>query len=258
MGKILYGGHIIGVSGVYHLWFLPCFFLSVIIFNLLCTWIKPKHWYLLLLAIVICALTSSYLNYSNKIIIHLGNKIIHLTGYAQDTETDLYLGFPYSFNAALTGVVLMYIGYVLRVIYNKYNILQSKHKSIVVGVISLIIGTIIFYLNSEYLNNDFPYHLVTPSFAIYGNYLLFLISSTFLTIFTISVATVFDNKHIAKYGKETMTIYILHPFIIGVIGGLGIPSVRGFFSSLLALIISCLLIPLITKVDPFLIGSKLK
>ena len=258
LGKILYGGHLVGISGVDHLWFLPCFFLSVIIFNLLYTWLKQKHWIFLLLAIVICALISSYLNYNNAIVINIGEKTFHLTGYAEVSKTDFYIGFPYFFNAALTGVVLMYIGYVLRFIYDKYDILFNKLRSIVIGIISLALGTICFVINSNFLDNDFPFHLVTPSYAIYGNYLLFLFTSTFLTLFVISVATIIDNKYMAKYGRETMTVYALHPFLLGIIGNLGLPSIKGLVPSLLALLLSCLFIPLIKKIDPVLLGQKIK
>lgn len=96
---------------------------------------------------------------------------------------------------------------------------------------------------SKNLDNGFDCHLVTPSFAIYGNYLLFILTSTLLSIATICLSVLLDCKLTSKLGKETMVIYAFHPFFIGVFGFYGLSIFHGLISSVLVLFITCLMIP---------------
>lgn len=254
--KILYG-HIENVNGVAHLWYLPCFMISVLIFITTQTFTKGKHRILMPFLVFVSGFISSYFNYDNKIQISFADRIFHLTGYAADIDNHYYIGFPYSFNAALTGFVLMYFGFLLKKFFNRYEVFQSKLKCTTIGLISLFIGLTSYLINQSNLENDFPFHLVTPSYSIYGNYILFLLTSVTLTIFIFCLSNFVDNKYTALYGRETLIIYAFHPFVASLVSILGVPSFNGILPSILILIITCMLIPVIKRIDPYLIGEKI-
>lgn len=252
--QILYG-NTVNIAGVEHLWFLPCFFVSMMLFTYLYTFFAKKHWAYLCITVLMLGLVSSILDYDQKISFSMGSKIFHLTGSGLNSKSNYYIGFPFVFNAALTGVVLMYIGNILRKIFDHYCILKNKLKAALICLQTFCIGVISFIMNQSHLNNDFDCHLVTPSFAIYGNYLLFILTSALLSIATICLAALLDCKLTAKLGKETMVVYAFHPFIIGVFGFYGLSIFHGLISSVLVLFITCLLIPALKKYAPNVIGE---
>ena len=254
--RLIYG-RISGVNGIAHLWFLPCFFFSAVLFNAIFILIK-NNWFRLL-CVAICGILSAYLSYDTDICVHIGLKTIHLTGYSPDpTAGELYWGFPYTANVALTGVVLMYIGTVLRRCFEKLSIIASKGLCALVAITSLTIGALSYHLNQEFITNDFLFKLITMSWAIYGNYLLFLITSVLLSVSVLCLSVLIDNPVTSKYGKSTMEIYAFHPFVMSFAGILlsllHIPLSGGLSNSVLTLLICCLLIPIIRTIDPALVG----
>lgn len=255
----LFYGRITGVSGIAHLWFLPCFFMSAVFFNALCILVKNK--WLRVLCVALCGVLSACLSYDANICVHIGQKIIYLTGYSADSSVEeLYWGFPYTANVALTGVVLMCIGYVLRRCFDRLCIMANKGRCVSMAIVCMSIGIISYYFNQHYITKDFPFKLITMSWAIYGNYLLFLITSVLLSVSVLCLSALIDNPVTSKYGKSTMEIYAFHPFVLSISGItlslLHIPSVGGLSNSVLTLVICCLLIPVIRKIDPSLVGYK--
>lgn len=256
--RILYG-RISGVPGIAHLWFLPCFFVSAYIFNILTLLFRHKR-KVMLIVVSILGIVSSMLDYDTFISVHINNKTIYLTGYGDHNESELYWGFPYTFNAALTGVVFMYIGSLLRRIFEKYNVLAQSKIFIPLGLLSGVVGLITFYVNQQFITNNFVFHLITMAHAIYGNYVLFLLTSVLLTIATICLSCLIDNSITAKYGKCTMEIYAFHPFITGIMGSLitfcHLPDFQGILVSVTTLTITCTIIPIIRYIDPAIIGVR--
>lgn len=254
--KVLYGKtH--GIVGTSHMWFLPCFFISIMLFNYISIVIKKEECQFLTVAIL--GLISALSCYDSNMIIQIGDITYHLTGWT--TNIDLkrfYIGFPFSINVALTGVVLIYLGKLTRKFFDKMTIVQNKIKLIGTIIFFSVIGTISFAINQKTLDNDFPYHLLTMPHAIYGNYLLFLLTSLSFTVVTLCLSSIIDNKYTSKYGTLTMAIYVFHPFILGVIGNLFpfIPSAKGIIPSIICLLIICVSIPTIRWFDSTLLGEK--
>lgn len=256
--RVLFYGRTAGVIGTEHLWFLPCFFLSALIFNILIIATRREIYRFGIVCVL--GVISSFLCYESNICINLGSKVLHLTGYGYSNEIDLYWGFPYTFNVSLTGCVLMYIGLILRKVFERFKVIEKKRLYIPVGFVCLLVGSVGYYINQSLLNNDFVFKLITMSHAIYGNYLLFLLVSTCLTITTICIACHVNNALFSRYGKETMAIYAFHPFIMGIVGFafsiLCIPDFDGIIKSVFTILICCLLIPIIRKIDPALVGVR--
>lgn len=254
----IFYGNTVNIGGVEHLWFLPCFFMSMVLFTYLYMFFAKKHWLYLCITVMMFGVVSSILDYDHNICFSMGNKIFHLTGSGMNSKSDYYIGFPFVFNAALTGVVLMYIGNILRKIFDYFNVLKCKLKAVSLCLLAFGIGVITFAINQKNLDNGFDCHLVTPSFAIYGNYLLFILTSTLLSIATICLSVLLDCKLTSKLGKETMVIYAFHPFFIGVFGFYGLSIFHGLISSVLVLFITCLMIPALKKYAPNVIGEICK
>lgn len=254
--RLLYG-RITGVGGIAHLWFLPCFFISAVLFNLLFLIINDK--WLRIFIVTISGAISASLDYDSDVMINIGTRTLHLTGFSSNPSgVEMFWGFPYTFNVALSGVVLMYIGHVLRMLFDRAKVVANKGRCLVIAIFCFTLGTFTYYSNQQFITDDFPYKLITMSWAIYGNYLLFMITSVLLTVSVLCVSALIDNPITAKYGKSTMEIYAFHPFIMSFVGitlSLShIPLAGGFTNSVLTLVICCLLIPLIRTIDPALVG----
>lgn len=254
--RLLYG-RIAGVSGIAHLWFLPCFFISAVLFN--ATFLVVRNKWLRILVIIFFGAISATLDYDSNILLNIGVKTLHLTGYSSNpSDTELFWGFPYTFNVALTGVVLMYIGWGLRLFFDKLKVAELKSRSLLTSILCFAIGSFTYCTNQQFITNDFPYRLITMSWAIYGNYLLFLGTSVLLSVSVLCLSALIDNPVTSRYGRSTMEIYAFHPFVMSFAGialALShIPSAGGLSNSVLTLLICCLLIPIIRTIDPALVG----
>lgn len=245
-----------------HLWFLPCFFLSSITFQFINIIFKKSISRLAL--VVICGIISCLLDYKNSIVLHVGNISLCLTGHADESSATCYnIGFPFNFNIALTGVVLMYIGSMLRLLYNRYLILTNKKYLLLSIIVCLPLGYFTYRSNLSYVATNWIYPINAISWAVYGNYLLFLFTSVFLSVAYFNIAALVDNRYFAKWGKYTLAIYAFHPFILNILNrvaksmNIDYLSVNGVIEiySLLILFISIGLIPLIRKIDKHLIGE---
>lgn len=212
-------------------------------------WILPSVVFLMLLF-------SASFDSTKDCMIPLGAHSIHLTGNGVTTGKNFYMGFPLAFNVAFTAIVFIYIGTYIR----RFLLLIEKRRfmQLVVTILSLCLGII------AYVANEGNNHLLAMSYAQYGTYLYFLIGALSLSVFVILVSRLVDNRCFAKYGKYTLPIYAFHLALIFVpdylfkilhVDMTAIPEIKGIVYGTIILAVSCLLIPLIRKIDSNLIGE---
>ena len=94
--RLIYG-RTAGMEGTAHLWFLPCFFLSAILFQVINIVLRLKN-FSCFLVFVFLGFISSVLDYESGISFNVGSKILHFTGYGTSDSLHLYWGFPYTMN----------------------------------------------------------------------------------------------------------------------------------------------------------------
>ena len=201
-------------------------------------------------------LFSASFDSSKDCMIPLGAYSIHLTGNGVTTGKNFYMGFPLAFNVAFTAIVFIYLGKYIR----SFLMLIEKRRfmQLVVAILSLCLGVIAYFANEG--NN----HLLAMSYAQYGTYIYFLIGALSLSIFVILASRLVDNRYFAKYGKYTLPIYAFHLVLVFVPDFLfkilhvdmsALPEIKGVVYGTVVLAVSCLLIPLIRKIDSNLIGE---
>lgn len=250
-------GSIQSISGVTstHLWFLPCYFFAVWLFNVLEILSSKTKWILPLVMFLMLLFAANF-DSSKDCTISLGAYSIHLTGDGVTTGKNFYLGFPLAFNVAFTAIAFIYMGtYIRRFLMLIEN---RRFMQFVVIILSLCLGVI------AYVANEGNNHLLAMSYAQYGTYIYFLIGALSLSIFVILVSRLVDNRCFAKYGKYTLPIYAFHLALVFVpdylfkiihVDMTAIPEIKGIVYGTIVLAVSCLLIPLIRKIDSNLIGE---
>lgn len=239
-----------------HLWFLPCYFISVVLFNLIDIVIKNKK--RLLLLICIMSFISLYCNYTNPLVINVMDYHFHLTGNGEPTENDYYIGMPFAINVAFTGILFIYCGTLIRKFNNKYGILAKKRVSILVIIICAIIGWYFYKMN----HGDSK--LVAMSFANYGNYSYFAVSAICLSYATLHFSYLIDNKYFARNGKNSFPIYAFHLSLVFVGNKFYCLSpifmrnnveIKAIVVGTITFLLASAVIPFIKKLDPNLIGE---
>ena len=262
--SIIWGSdQLISTTTSSHLWFLPCFFASTILFHLLNIVIRKRI--VLLCVIIFSAFVSSLLAFDSNVVLHGSTVTYHFTGSPQPTDQyDLYVGFPFDFNVALTGVVFMYIGSVLRKVYDKITLQVFKRYSVVVLVPFLVVGYFSYNENLANIPITWSHPMTAMSWGVYGNYIWFLSTSICLSIGLFCIACIVDNKVFAKYGRYTLSIYAFHvvvlntfsPLMDKIMGVCVIPLwMMYILFSIPVLVICILLIPIIRRIDKTLIGE---
>ena len=252
-------GSIQSLSGITstHLWFLPCYFAAVVLYNLICISSKTSNW-LRPFIFFILALVSAFLDSTNDFTIELKGYVLHLFGNNQSTGENLYIGFPFAINVAFSGVVFIYIGTLLRRLFDNLPWLLNKQSVFIIFFVTFILGCILFNLN----NGD--KYLIAMSLSQYGNYSLFIVTAIVLSVSTLMLAIIFDNSLFAKYGKYTLSIYAFHLALVFVPSLLfkllpfsiqNYPEIEAILYGSIVLFISCLLIPIIKRIDSNLIGE---
>lgn len=258
--KSLWGSiWIVYYAGASHLWFLPCFFISAVIFE----FIRSKHLqsYIEFIILALLGTISAYANFDNDLSLSLwGGKIIHFTYFTPEVvKNEYFIGFPYHFNIALSGVIFMYAGTYLREIERKIKFFQ-KRAVIITMIISFLIGFVSYCTNQTFLSDSLGYKIVSMGAAFYGNYLLFLLTSISLSIAFLSLAKIIDNKFFSYIGKYTMEIYAFHmvflPYTTLFLQKLHFPLLGGFSSAVVCMLICILAIPVIDYLLPSLNASK--
>ena len=250
-------GSIQSLTGVTstHLWFLPCYFISVVLFNLLMILCRKRRGSFYLV-IVLAMILSAYFNSDNAIAITLKDYRVFLTGNGISGGHVWYIGFPFALNVAFTGVGLMAIGVKIRKLLNL--VFRTRWLSLCLVFVSFIIGTISYHFNNG------SQHLIAMSLAQYGNYGYFLLSAISLSITTILISRILDNRLFAKYGKYTLSIYAFHLALMFVPAYLFrlihvdldlFPETKGLVWGTILLVVSCMIIPMIRRFDSNLIGE---
>lgn len=208
--------------------------------------------------VIILAFISSLLNYNENISLIVMNKIVWLTGVGDSNDSNIYLGFPFAINISFTGLLFIYLGEITRKIFDRNNILKNKLLSVELLVICIIIGV------SGYKINNGDSDLLAMSQANYGIYPIFILTAITLSIVVIIISKWIDNYLFAKYGKYTLSIYAFHMtimFIPELIEKYFIiynsinPELRSIINGIIITIISCIIIPIIRKIDSNLIGE---
>lgn len=250
-------GSIQSITGITstHLWFLPCYFLAVWLFNVLEILTSKAKW-ILTFVVLLMLLFAAYFDCAKDCMIPLGTYHIHLTGNDVTSGKNFYLGFPLAFNVAFTAIVFIYVGTIMRhflaLLENRW-LIQG-----LVAILSLCVGVTV------YIANDGNNHLIAMSLAQYGNYIDFLIAASALSLFVILLSRLIDNRCFSKYGKYTLPIYAFHLALVFVPDYLfkilhvdmsANPEIKGIVYGTIVLAVSCLLIPLIRKIDSNLIGE---
>lgn len=241
-----------------HLWFLPCYFASVVFYNMIS--IKLKGNYILCgFCFVLFSIISALLNFDSNLVIPFKDKLIYLTGKGHTDVTHFYLGFPFAINVALSGCLFIYLGRIIKMLFSEIKLYEKTLMSWFVFILALIMGYICFVLNDGFDK------LLAMSLAKYENYILFVLTAICISIATIILAKWIDNPIFAKYGKYTMAIYGFHlaltfvPQLIYKITCFPIEShaeLKGVMSGSIVLVVSCMLIPIIRNIDSNLIGEQ--
>lgn len=224
-------------------WFLPCLFLSEIIFCIICKITKSS-----LLKCGITLIVLSILAYTYPIIFNFR--------------------LPLALDCSLMATVFFGIGWLIKSIkIDKIsNIIQTnKFKSLVIIILFGIVLSPLIYLNGE----------VNMRTIKYGNYFLFFFNSItysmLLMAFSITVSNIFEKSKITKFiqwiGRNTLVVLLLNSTIIRcwqVVSSNKI-SIEGWkldianmFISLIVLLICVVLSEFINKFFPFTLGKKRK
>lgn len=175
------------------LWFLPCFYLSTIINNVIN--FVTKKW----IKLVILVTIGSF-------------------GLIMSVNYPISLGYPFSLNISFVGVALMFLGKVGGKLF--------IDKPLCGGGM-LIIGTILSFLNlPQSLTFDNPH--IEMSVGAFGNPLLFLIVSTSITVGLLSI-----SKRLIKFnsnirlinpmlwiGENSISVLCIHGFFIAIVSKL--------------------------------------
>lgn len=218
-----------------------------------------SHKNLFFIVILVLALISALLDCNADIVVYVRDYIVHITGYGIIDDKHYCIGFPFGLNVALSGCLFIYIGNVLSTIINRCEMFKIHSVRIITFVISVIIG--IYF----YILNDGDNKLIAMSLAKYGNYCYFVTTAFFFSFATVLISMYINNPVFAKYGKYTLAIYGFHlsltfiPHIICRIINLNIENnaeLKGLLFGSIVLIVSCIIIPFIRKVDSNLIGER--
>jgi len=239
-----------------HLWFLPCYFVSVMLFNILVIITKKRKW-LLPLTIALLMGLSAYFDAGRYVDINWHEYKLHFTGIGLSSVKEYYLGFPMALNVAFTGIGFIYIGTITR---NIVEAIKNKESLIVcLTLLCLLLGIFFFVENNG--NN----RLLAMSFAQYGIYGYFIITAVSFSIFVIIISKCVDNRLFSQYGKYTLSIYAFHlaltfipkySFKILNVDIEKYPNIKGIVYGTIIMAISCMLIPVIRKIDSNLIGEQ--
>lgn len=214
--RVLYGSdQMVSHITAPYLWFLPCFFCATVVYSLLRIVLRQKEVYVVAI-VAIFAFIASLWDFESKVYIELLDRKLYLTGWSDSCKSfEKYVGFPLDLNIALSGVVFMYIGTVLRKVYDNYLLYTHRSFLILSTFIFAIIGWYSYVVNLNHIPwGGWNYPTTAISWAAYGNYLLFMSSSVFLGLCVLNTSCLCDNKIFAYYGKYTFAIYALHGIVL--------------------------------------------
>jgi fucose 4-O-acetylase-like acetyltransferase len=183
------------------LWFLPCLFSSVIIYQLIINVADKFHekrnicYWLLIVAV---ALLGYVLQFDKM----GGAENQHVTTRTVSSIINFIgLGYPFCFNVALVGTVFMAIGRVMSKIQIKILV------KIILSVVLIVTSLYTYSLNLP-LNTLFGIPRVEMCIAVYGNYLLFFFNAIIVSYTIILISTFVTNKILEYLGRNSLLILI--------------------------------------------------
>ena len=207
-------------------------------------------------AIIILAVISSFLNIESGLSLAFGEYVFCFTGLGETTLKTFYIGFPFALNVAFSGMVMIYLAFLIRRLFDRIG--DRNWILILIAFASALIGTILFLLNK---GNE---RLIVMSYAQYGNYLLFIGAAVLLSIAVLILSKYIDNKYFSKLGRYTLAIYGFHLSLI-VVGNKLLncfhvtdQNISAIIVGSITLALSCALIPVIRYIDPYILGERKK
>ncbi len=238
------------------LWFLPCFFLSVLLFSILInisnkTTNKRQHVAIWGGVIILLMLT--------KICLQVKETHPIIAKY----------GYPLNFDMAMVGTIFMVAGYYFKRIINWLN--SQKHWGLIITTIAIFIITSFSAFTNlpQSLNPTSPH--VEMSIGALGNWWLFFFNASTMSFATIGLSVLTDNlikqkKLLIFIGQNSLTILCIHGIILlavskilPIIGLTGIDNfsllLRGIISYLIVITASIPIILLIKRFAPNLVGK---
>lgn len=245
--NILYGSHkSLTFCTNSHLWFMPCFLVSTLLFELLNAIFyrinlnnKTKRLFLTL-AIPICVFASVMLPVSS------------------------IKKYPFNFNVALMGLAFIILGYFIKILI-KYFRIRHLHLGVLILIfIILLLETLTYKLNNIYY--------VSMADNFYGNVFYFLLTAVSASLAMIILSIILDKilfkkmkKALIFIGQNTIaTIAIHHTIILWLeevtttyYNHFSLPNslIIGIIT-ILTLIISCIVVSFINYFIPELNGKK--
>lgn len=243
-GSIFSLNHI-GAIGT--IWFLPCMFVSVIIYQIIVNITngiknKPIKFTILVGILLVCGIISSYFNFYKV----------------------PQMGVPFSCNIALSGVIFMFIGKGIAILYSKIindlKKLQNKKYILIITILLLASGIILHKLNTKaFLFDKYNFGIVMAE-AWYGNYFIFIVNATICSLGIVFLSVVIDNKFLAYFGKNTLTILYFHILALRITktyitNQLSEGTYKCFIDAIIAFLQMGIVIPIINKFFPNLAGK---
>jgi len=192
------------------LWFLPCLFITKMLFALITTFIKKDK------VLIVVLFIFSLLGYFAFI-------------YLPD------LNLPFGIESALTAVVFFGAGSILRTNYAKNIDFKINKRSIAILIASLVILIISTQINYEIYGRQIDIRLNNL-----GNYFLFYTGAVSGIILTVLIAKIINkNMILEKIGEYALPLFVFHPFVFAylnpiMVGLFGVEFFRQWKDLLLA------------------------
>ena len=235
------------------LWFLPCFFMSVLLFALLMNIACAKYRMLIVVIGVVVMLIGV------RMCDVMRENIIMLKEY----------GYPLSFDMAMVGVVLMTAGYYIRPIFDWLGV-QRQWMLMLIAIVFFVITSYTVYLNLPESLNPSCAHVEMAMGSI-GNYTLFFCNALLMSMALIGLAMLIDkwlkNKVLLLYiGRNTLSLLCVHVvLLLGVskmfsLTGLEYESaemmiLQGIVTYVIVIIVSIPVIMIIRRFIPNMVGQ---
>lgn len=213
------------------LWFLPCLFITKIIFYFIDKMINKKKKYLIVFfaAFLLSAINMSWLKLT---------------------------ALPFGAQTALNMSSFFTLGLLIKEYNTKKSIKIHDYKDLLFGIIFLVTGC-----SGGFLNVQIDY--IT---SYYGNAILFLVSGYFGSIgWLLNCRFIGSIKNLNLIGKETLPILLMHKFPVMFFKTV-VPftavllksssALASITVSLLSIIICLIAAEILRRIAPFMIGEK--
>lgn len=197
---LIYGSNptIAGAHGIGGSWFFPCFFSSCLIVAVISLLTVRRR----TIGILVVAAATCF----------LGSLVLSL--FRPE------VGFPFSFDVALSGAGFILLGMIFRQSQLFTKIINQKTATkLFLGFVCLVVCIGVAFLNIPSYNND--YHRPVMALAYYGIFPMFMLTgvvgSLAIMLFSMLTDETPVGKVIAKVGAKTFTILMLQQLMIDMV-----------------------------------------